>query len=106
MAVQNVIGDAFRGATWVSLHNGGGVGWGEAINGGFGMFIDGSDDAAKRIERMIAWDVTNGIARRAWAQNPGGRFAIQQAMGLDERLRVTLPNEADDELVRSVTSTD
>jgi len=104
MAVHNVIGDAFRGATWVSLHNGGGVGWGEAINGGFGMLIDGTDDAARRIERMIAWDVTNGIARRAWAQNPGGRFAIQKAMELDERLRVTLPNEADDELVRSVTS--
>jgi len=106
MAVHNVIGDAFRGATWVSLHNGGGVGWGEVINGGFGMLVDGTDDAARRIEQMIAWDVTNGIARRAWAQNPGGRFAIQKAMELDERLRVTLPNEADDELVRSVTSND
>jgi urocanate hydratase len=104
MAVHNVIGDAFRGATWVSLHNGGGVGWGEVINGGFGMLIDGTDDAARRIEQMIAWDVTNGIARRAWAQNSGGRFAIQKAMELDERLRVTLPNEADDELVRSATS--
>ena len=104
MAVHNVIGDAFRGATWVSLHNGGGVGWGEVINGGFGMLIDGTDDAARRIEQMIAWDVTNGIARRAWAQNPGGRFAIQQAMKLDQRLRVTLPNEADDELVRSAIS--
>ena len=104
MAVQNVIGDAFRGATWVSLHNGGGVGWGEVINGGFGMLIDGSDDAAQRIERMIAWDVTNGIARRAWAQNPGGRFAIKKAMELDQRLQVTLPNEADDNLVRSVIS--
>ena len=106
MAVHNVIGDAFRGATWVSLHNGGGVGWGEVINGGFGLLVDGTDDAAGRIEQMIAWDVTNGIARRAWAQNPGGRFAIQKAMELDERLRVTLPNEADDELVRSVTSKD
>ena len=102
MAVHNVIGDAFRGATWVSLHNGGGVGWGEVINGGFGMLVDGTDDAARRIEQMIAWDVTNGIARRAWAQNAGGRFAIEKAMELDERLRVTLPNEADDELVRSV----
>jgi urocanate hydratase len=101
MAVHNVIGDAFRGATWVSLHNGGGVGWGEVINGGFGMLVDGTEDAARRIEQMIAWDVTNGIARRAWAQNAGGRFAIKKAMKLDERLRVTLPSEADDELVRS-----
>jgi urocanate hydratase len=101
MAVQNVIGDAFRGATWVSLHNGGGVGWGEVINGGFGLLIDGTGDAARRIRQMIAWDVTNGIARRAWAQNEGGLFAIRKAMQLDERLRVTLPNEADDETVRS-----
>ncbi len=101
MAVHNVIGDAFRGATWVSLHNGGGVGWGEVINGGFGLFVDGTDDAARRIEQMIAWDVTNGIARRAWAQNPGGRFAIRKAMELDERLRVTLPHEADESVVES-----
>ncbi len=106
MAVHNVIGDAFRGATWVSLHNGGGVGWGEVINGGFGLLVDGSDEAARRIEQMIAWDVTNGIARRAWAQNPGGRFAIQKAMELERRLRVTLPNEADDALIRSVISED
>ncbi|NIM01321.1 MAG: urocanate hydratase [Acidobacteria bacterium] len=101
MAVHNVIGDAFRGATWVSLHNGGGVGWGEVINGGFGMLIDGTEDAARRIRQMIAWDVTNGIARRAWAQNSGGLYAIRKAMELDERLRVTLPHEADDETVRS-----
>lgn len=106
MAMHNVIGDAFRGATWVSLHNGGGVGWGEAINGGFGMLVDGSEDAARRIKQMIAWDVTNGIARRAWARNAGGQFAIRKAMELDERLCVTLPNEADDELVRSATSKD
>jgi len=103
MAVHNVIGDAFRGATWVSLHNGGGVGWGEVINGGFGLLIDGSENAARRVKQMIAWDVTNGIARRAWARNPGGSFAIRKAMEMDARLRVTLPNEAEDALVRSVT---
>ena len=102
MAVHNVIGDAFRGATWVSLHNGGGVGWGEVINGGFGMLIDGSPDAARRIKQMIAWDVTNGVARRAWAQNDGGILAIRRAMDLEKRLDVTLPNEADDDLLESV----
>jgi urocanate hydratase len=106
MAVHNVIGDAFRGATWVSLHNGGGVGWGEVVNGGFGMLVDGTDDTARRIKQMIAWDVTNGIARRAWAQNDGGRFAIQKAMELDDRLRVTLPCEADDGLVKSALDGD
>ena len=77
MAVQNVIGDGFRGATWVSLHNGGGVGWGEVINGGFGMVLDGSAEADTAIREMIAWDVTNGLARRAWARNPGARFAVE-----------------------------
>lgn len=99
MAVHNVIGDAFRGATWVSLHNGGGVGWGEVINGGFGMVLDGSDEADTAIREMIAWDVTNGLARRAWARNPGARFAVERAMKAEERLRVTLPHEAEDQLV-------
>ncbi|MDX1388708.1 MAG: urocanate hydratase [Acidobacteriota bacterium] len=99
MAVHNVIGDAFRGATWVSLHNGGGVGWGEVINGGFGMVIDGSADSARRIESMIAWDVGNGIARRAWAGNSGAVFATKRAMGSEPRLSVTLPHETDETLV-------
>jgi urocanate hydratase len=100
MAVHNVIGDACRGATWVSLHNGGGVGWGEVTNGGFGMVVDGSDEAEAAIRSMIAWDVTHGVARRAWARNPGARFAIERAMGAEARLRVTLPQEADDRVVR------
>jgi urocanate hydratase len=99
MAVHNVIGDAFRGATWVSLHNGGGVGWGEAINGGFGMVIDGSADAARRLESMIAWDVNNGIARRAWARNEGAELAIRRAMVADARMKVTMPEHADDAIV-------
>jgi urocanate hydratase len=99
MAVHNVIGDAFRGATWVSLHNGGGVGWGEAINGGFGMVIDGSADAARRLVSMIAWDVNNGIARRAWARNQGAEFAIRRAMAADARMKVTMPEHADDAIV-------
>ena len=100
MAVQNVIGDAFRGATWVSLHNGGGVGWGEVINGGFGMVVDGSDEAGRRIARMIPWDVNNGIARRAWARHEGAAFAIRRAMDSEPRLRITLPEAADDAIVR------
>ncbi len=99
MAVHNVIGDSFRGATWVSLHNGGGVGWGEVINGGFGMVIDGSVDADRRIRSMIAWDVNNGIARRAWARNEGAEFAIRRAMQADARMRVTMPEHADDAIV-------
>lgn len=99
MAVQNVIGDSFRGATWVSLHNGGGVGWGEVINGGFGMVIDGSADASLRIDQMLLWDVNNGIARRAWARNPGAIFAINRQMELTPGLTVTLPNIADDNLI-------
>ena len=91
MAVHNVIGDAFRGATWVSLHNGGGVGWGEVINGGFGMLIDGSQEAERRIRLMLHWDVNNGIARRAWARNPGARFAIEREMERTSNLTVTLP---------------
>ena len=99
MAVQNVIGDAFRGATWVSLHNGGGVGWGEVMNGGFGMVIDGSDDSARHIREMLLWDGNNGIARRSWARNDGSIEAIKREMARTPGLRVTLPNIADDALV-------
>lgn len=99
MAVQNVIGDAARGATWVSLHNGGGVGWGEVINGGFGLLLDGSADADRRLDLMLAWDVNNGIARRAWARNPGAEFAIRRAMDREPRLTVTLPHHAETALV-------
>ena len=102
MAVQNVIGDGFRGATWVSIHNGGGVGWGEVINGGFGMVIDGSEDSDRHIREMLFWDVNNGIARRSWARNEGARFAIEREMARTPELRVTLPNFADDELIKSV----
>jgi len=96
MAIQNVIGDSFRGATWVSIHNGGGVGWGEVINGGFGMVIEGSKECDKKIESMLHWDVNNGVARRGWARNSGAIFAIKQAMKLNSDLKVTLPNEVDD----------
>ncbi len=99
MAIQNVIGDAFRGATWVSIHNGGGVGWGEVINGGFGMVIDGSEDSARHIREMLFWDVNNGIARRSWARNDGARFAIERQMASTPGLRVTLPNDADNQLI-------
>jgi len=99
MAVQNVIGDSFRGATWVSLHNGGGVGWGEVINGGFGMVLDGSDETDRRLKSMLFWDVNNGISRRSWARNPGALFAIKRAMQDEPRLTVTLPNIADDSLI-------
>ncbi len=102
MAVQNVIGDAFRGATWVSLHNGGGVGWGEVINGGFGMVIDGSQEAERRIRQMLLWDVNNGIARRSWARNEGAVAAIRREMERTHGLQVTLPNFADEELIKSV----
>lgn len=101
MAVQNVIGDAFRGATWVSIHNGGGVGWGEVINGGFGMVIDGSEDADRRIREMLLWDVNNGIARRSWARNEGAVEAIRREMERTPGLRVTLPNFADEDVVRN-----
>ncbi len=99
MAVQNVIGDAFRGATWVSIHNGGGVGWGEVINGGFGMLLDGSEEASRRLHSMLFWDVNNGIARRGWARNEEALFAIRRAMQAEPRLRVTLPNIASDDLL-------
>lgn len=99
MAVQNVIGDSFRGATWVSIHNGGGVGWGEVINGGFGMLLDGSTEADRRLNNMLYWDVNNGIARRAWARNEGAMFAIKRAMSLNPNLKVTIANIADDKLI-------
>ena len=95
MAVHNVIGDAFRGATWVSLHNGGGVGWGEVINGGFGLVIDGSEDSDRRIRSMLFWDVNNGIARRAWARNPGALSALSRAMEEEPLLQITVPSVAD-----------
>jgi len=101
MAVQNVIGDSFRGATWVSLHNGGGVGWGEVMNGGFGMVLDGSADSDRRLKNMLFWDVNNGISRRSWARNEGAIFAIKRAMEANPALKVTLPNIADDGLIES-----
>ncbi|MGV3461231.1 MAG: urocanate hydratase [Flavobacterium sp.] len=99
MAIHNVIGDSFRGATWVSIHNGGGVGWGEVINGGFGMVLDGSADASRRLESMLFWDVNNGIARRSWARNDEAIFAIKRAMEAQPLLKVTLPNIVDDSLL-------
>lgn len=99
MAVQNVIGDSFRGATWVSLHNGGGVGWGEVVNGGFGMVIDGGEDSARRIRDMLFWDVNNGIARRSWARNEGSLHSIEREMERTPQLRVTLPNIVDDSII-------
>lgn len=99
MAIQNVIGDSFRGATWVSIHNGGGVGWGEVINGGFGMLLDGSSDAERRLTMMLHWDVNNGIARRNWARNEGAMFAIKRAMEIEPRLKVTIPEIVSDDLL-------
>ena len=99
MAIQNVIGDSFRGATWVSIHNGGGVGWGEVINGGFGMVLDGTKEASRRLQSMLFWDVNNGISRRSWARNEGAIFAIKRAMEVEPLLKVTLPNSVDDSLL-------
>lgn len=99
MAVQNVIGDSFRGATWVSIHNGGGVGWGEVINGGFGMMIDGGEDSARHIREMLFWDVNNGIARRSWARNEGSIHSIEREMARTPNLKVTMPNFVDDEII-------
>ena len=98
MAIQNVIGDSFRGATWVSIHNGGGVGWGEVINGGFGMVLDGTKESEKRLNSMLFWDVNNGIARRSWARNDGALFVIQRAMKAEPLLKITLPNMVDEDL--------
>jgi urocanate hydratase len=102
MAMHNVIGDAFRGATWVSIHNGGGVGWGEVMNGGFGMVLDGSEEADRRLKMMLHWDVNNGISRRNWARNEGSIFAIKRAMELNPELKVTIPEIADDNLLDSL----
>jgi urocanate hydratase len=99
MAVQNVIGDSFRGATWVSLHNGGGVGWGEVINGGFGLLLDGSPEAAERASGMVTWDVSNGLARRSWARNPGAIYAIRKTMETEPDMKITIPEIADDSVV-------
>jgi len=99
MAIHNVIGDSFRGATWVSIHNGGGVGWGEVINGGFGMVLDGSKAASRRLKQMLFWDVNNGISRRSWARNEGAIFAIKRAMAIEPNLIITLPNLVDDNLL-------
>ncbi|MEY3398124.1 MAG: hypothetical protein RL220_718, partial [Bacteroidota bacterium] len=104
MAVQNFVGDAFRGATWVSLHNGGGVGWGEVINGGFGMLLDGSEDANRRLRSMLHWDVNNGIARRSWARNDEAIFAIRRAMEREPRLKVTLPQIVDPDILDNLFS--
>lgn len=103
MAVQNCIGDSFRGATWVSIHNGGGVGWGEVINGGFGMVIDGSADSDRRLKNMLLWDVNNGIARRSWARNRGAMFAIEREMNRTLNLEVTMPNIVDDGIIEGLT---
>ncbi len=105
MAVQNVIGDAFRGATWVSLHNGGGVGWGEVINGGFGMVLDGTPEAERRLQAMLFWDVNNGIARRSWARNEGAMHTAQRAMAATPDLIITMPNVADEALINNIFDT-
>jgi urocanate hydratase len=102
MAVQNVIGDSFRGATWVSLHNGGGVGWGEVINGGFGMLLDGTEDTERKLEMMLQWDVSNGIARRSWARNKEAMFTLQREMERTPGLTVTVPYIADDNIIDEV----
>jgi urocanate hydratase len=104
MAVQNFVGDAFRGATWISLHNGGGVGWGEVVNGGFGLLLDGSDDATRRAQQMLCWDVSNGVARRAWAGNEGAHFAAKEAMKAEPRMKLTLPNSAEASLLTQAFS--
>jgi urocanate hydratase len=102
MAVQNVIGDAFRGATWVSLHNGGGVGWGEVINGGFGMVLDGSPESDQRLQSMLFWDVNNGIARRSWGRNEGAMDAARRAMQAEPNLQITMPNLVEDDLLNQL----
>jgi len=99
MAVHNVIGDSFRGATWVSIHNGGGVGWGEVINGGFGMVLDGSPETERKLSMMLYWDVNNGIARRSWAGNDGALFALEREMKRTPGLEITVPYHADDNVI-------
>ena len=102
MAIQNVIGDSFRGATWVSIHNGGGVGWGEVINGGFGLTIDGSKESEDKLSNMLFWDVNNGIARRNWARNKEAIFAIKREMKRNSKLEVTIPFSADDKMINNL----
>ena len=102
MAIHNVIGDSFRGATWVSIHNGGGVGWGEVINGGFGMVLDGSKEASRRLKSMLFYDVNNGISRRSWARNKEALFAIKREMKRTPELKVTLPYLVDDEVLNNL----
>ena len=102
MAIHNVIGDSFRGATWVSIHNGGGVGWGEVINGGFGMVLDGTPEADSRLKSMLFYDVNNGIARRSWARNDEALFAIKREMERTPSLKVTIPNLVDDSLLKDL----
>ncbi|HSP40733.1 MAG TPA: hypothetical protein VLN46_04815, partial [Gillisia sp.] len=104
MAIHNVIGDSFRGATWVSIHNGGGVGWGEVINGGFGMVLDGSKESEMRLRSMLFWDVNNGLARRSWARNKEAVFSIKRAMEQEPKLRITLPNIVEDSLFLDKTT--
>ena len=101
MAIHNVIGDGVRGATWISIHNGGGVGWGEVINGGFGMLLDGSQDSERRLKSMLHFDVNNGIARRSWARNSGAEWAIERAMQVEPKLKVTMPNHADPSIIKN-----
>jgi len=105
MAVQNFVGDSFRGATWISLHNGGGVGWGEVMNGGFGLVLDGTPDAARRAERMLCWDVSNGLARRAWAGNSGAEYAARRAMEAEPAMNITVPSAAREALVSDAVKT-
>lgn len=102
MSIQNVIGDSFRGATWVSIHNGGGVGWGEVINGGFGLLLDGTEDSDRRLKSMLYWDVNNGIARRSWARNKGAIFAIKRAMKENPSLRITIPNIVEEDIIENL----
>jgi urocanate hydratase len=106
MSVQNFVGDAMRGATWVSLHNGGGVGWGEVSNGGFGMVIDGSEDSERRLQSMLHWDVTNGVARRAWARNNGAIESIKRAMEINTALQVTIPQKVDVSVLDTIFGSD
>ena len=102
MAIHNVIGDSFRGATWVSIHNGGGVGWGEVINGGFGLLLDGSADALRKLRNMLFYDVNNGIARRAWARNSNAEFSIKKEAFASSQLQVTLPSHVDDRIIQKL----
>ena len=102
MAIHNVIGDGFRGATWISIHNGGGVGWGEVINGGFGMLIDGSAESERKLKSMLFWDVNNGISRRSWARNKNANFSIRRAMEINVSLQVTIPNIVNDDIINNL----